>query len=345
MPGVKPDLGGNNDWWPILFVGRHIVDEGARLYAWKLREELSCALDAVDWSRYRMIDADGPDVIEKSFWWLTASPKIWSFSNIEVGSEQSYTIHAKSGAPRRVPANFAAAKAGDLVIGYEAAPVKKAVALCEIVRNDGKNLYFKKVRDLLDPVPYAEVKGDDVLSGSQFVKNPNGSLFALTEEQYERVLELAGEDEPAAPAEAVERFTDERFLEQVYVSSEDLQTMKRLLKRKKNLILQGAPGTGKTFCARRLAWAIMGQADDSRIDVVQFHQSAAYDDMVAGYRPADGGGYEPVAGEFLRFCDKAARDPEGRPWFFIIDEINRANVSKVFGSFSCSSRRAIAANL
>lgn len=331
MPGVKPDLGGNNDWWPILFVGRHIVDEGARLYAWKLREELSCALDAVDWSRYRMIDADGPDVIEKSFWWLTASPKIWSFSNIEVGSEQSYTIHAKSGAPRRVPANFAAAKAGDLVIGYEAAPVKKAVALCEIVRNDGKNLYFKKVRDLLDPVPYAEVKGDDVLSGSQFVKNPNGSLFALTEEQYERVLELAGEDEPAAPAEAVERFTDERFLEQVYVSSEDLQTMKRLLKRKKNLILQGAPGTGKTFCARRLAWAIMGQADDSRIDVVQFHQSAAYDDMVAGYRPADGGGYEPVAGEFLRFCDKAARDPEGRPWFFIIDEINRANVSKVFG--------------
>lgn len=296
-----------------------------------VQEGCEYRLGAADQNLHHLDGADGSDVIEKSFWWLTANPRIWSFSNIEVDSEQSYTIYSKSGAPRRVPANFAAAKAGDLAIGYEAAPVKKAVALCEIVRNDGENLYFKKVRDFLDPVPYAEVKGDDVLSDSQFARNPNGSLFALTEEQYERVLELAGEDEPAAPTEAVESFTDERFLEQVYVSSEDLQTMKRLLKRKKNLILQGAPGTGKTFCARRLAWAIMGQADDSRIDVVQFHQSTAYDDMVAGYRPADGGGYEPVAGEFLRFCDKAARDPEGEPWFFVIDEINRANVSKVFG--------------
>lgn len=267
----------------------------------------------------------------KNYWWLTASPRIWSLSSSKPGAEQSYTIYTDSGSPRRVHANFLNVKPGDVVIGYEATPVKKVVSLCEISKSsDDKNIYFKKVRDLVEPVSYAEVKADEVLSQSQFIKNPNGSLFALTKEEYDRILELSGEDSPIAPTTKSEPYGDTDFLEEVYVSERDLHTMKRLLDRKKNLILQGAPGTGKTFCARRLAWDIMGEKDDSRICQVQFHQSTSYDDMMAGYRPTEGGGFEAVPGEFLRFCDRAARDP-GRPWFFIIDEINRANISKVFG--------------
>lgn len=271
------------------------------------------------------------DESSKSYWWLTASPRVWSLSGSKPGEEQSYTIYTDSGSPRRVHANFLNVKPGDVVIGYEATPVKKVVSLCEISKpSDDKNIYFKKVRDLVKPVSYAEVKADEVLSQSQFIKNPNGSLFALTKEEYDRILELSGEDSPIAPTTKGEPYGDANFLEKVYVSERDLRTMKRLLERKKNLILQGAPGTGKTFCARRLAWDIMGEKDENRICQVQFHQSTSYDDMMAGYRPSEGGGFEAVPGEFLRFCDRAARDPE-RPWFFIIDEINRANISKVFG--------------
>ncbi len=273
---------------------------------------------------------------DTAYWWINASPKIWSFSDINVGEEQSYTVYTDTGHPRRIHENFLAVKMGDLAVGYEATPVKKAVCLCTVSRdNDGQNIYFEKVRDFAEPVPYGEMKQDQILADSQFMKQLNGSLFALTKEQFERVLELAGDDEPIKPASDAEPYSDDDFLHsatkgKIYISEDELATMKRLLERKRNLILQGAPGTGKTFCAKRLAWAMMGERDNSRIEFVQFHQNTAYDDMMAGYRPADGGGYEPVEGTFLRFCDRAAKDPSHK-WFFIIDEINRANISKVFG--------------
>lgn len=276
-------------------------------------------------------DQDPNPDLERNYWWLTASPKIWSLSAIHPGEEQAYTIYTESGTPRRVHSNFLAARKGDLVIGYEATPVKAVVAVCEISRDtDEKQIYFKKLRDLSSPLPYSAVKADEVLSQSQFVKNPNGSLFRLSKEEYERVLELASDDDTPRPTSQAAPYDDASFLDEVYVSAQDLETMKRLLWRKKNLILQGAPGTGKTYCAKRLAWDIMGEKDDSRICFVQFHQSTSYDDMMAGYRPSEDSGFEAVPGEFLTFCDRARRDPK-RPWFFIIDEINRANVSKVFG--------------
>lgn len=125
-------------------------------------------------------------------------------------------------------------------------------------------------------------------------------------------------------------YTDAQFLQEVFVSKSDLIAMKGLLERKKNLILQGAPGTGKTYAAKRLAYAMMGEEDDSRIGFVQFHQSYTYEDFVIGYRPNGEGGFDIQPGVFADFCARAVRD-SGRSYFFIIDEINRANISKVFG--------------
>ena len=130
--------------------------------------------------------------------------------------------------------------------------------------------------------------------------------------------------------EADEHYTSTDFLDEVFLSLEDLDQMLGLLRRKKNLILQGAPGTGKTFAAKRLAYALMGQTDDSRVEVVQFHQSTAYEDVVVGLRPTAEGGFAAAEGVFARFCRRAAADP-GRDYVFIIDEINRANISKAFG--------------
>ena len=130
--------------------------------------------------------------------------------------------------------------------------------------------------------------------------------------------------------EADEHYTSTDFLDEVFLSLEDLDQMLGLLRRKKNLILQGAPGTGKTFAAKRLAYALMGETDDSRVEVVQFHQSTTYEDVVVGLRPTAEGGFAAAEGVFARFCRRAAADP-GRDYVFIIDEINRANISKAFG--------------
>ena len=102
------------------------------------------------------------------------------------------------------------------------------------------------------------------------------------------------------------------------------------LQSRKNLILQGPPGTGKTFIARRIAWCLIGRKDNGPIEMVQFHQSYAYEDFVEGYRPTDDGGFTLRDGVFHRFCERARGNPD-TPHVFIIDEINRGNLSRIFG--------------
>lgn len=127
-----------------------------------------------------------------------------------------------------------------------------------------------------------------------------------------------------------EAYTAEQFLEDVYLAPDDYEDLKGKLLHKKNIILQGAPGVGKTFSAKRLAWSIMGCKDESRVKMVQFHQSYGYEDFIMGYRPCCDGGFELKYGPFYDFCKQAARDIY-RDYFFIIDEINRGNLSKIFG--------------
>lgn len=124
-------------------------------------------------------------------------------------------------------------------------------------------------------------------------------------------------------------YTKKDFLKEVYMSEERYEQLRGVLLNKLNVILQGAPGVGKTFCARRIAWSIMGCADDSRIQMVQFHQSYTYEDFIMGYKP-DGEGFALREGVFYRFCKRAEADPANK-YFFIIDEINRGNLSKVLG--------------
>ena len=124
-------------------------------------------------------------------------------------------------------------------------------------------------------------------------------------------------------------YSARQFLKEVYMPEERYDAIVGLLRTKKNIIMQGAPGVGKTYAAKRLAYSMMGVKDVSRVKLVQFHQSYSYEDFIEGYRPS-GAGFELVKGAFYSFCKKAA-DDEDNEYFFIIDEINRGNLSKIFG--------------
>ena len=124
-------------------------------------------------------------------------------------------------------------------------------------------------------------------------------------------------------------YTAADFLRDVYMEKAQYDDLAALLRRKKNIILQGAPGVGKTFAAKRLAYSMMGEKDTSRVMMIQFHQSYSYEDFIMGFRPSENG-FVLKTGPFYDFCKKAADDDEN-DYFFIIDEINRGNISKIFG--------------
>ena len=326
------ELGTNEEcWWPILFMGKPADKDDEGVFIWRLREELNTALDQIDLSTVQLYAAGENKDNVCGYWWLTANPKIWSFSNIKVGEEQNYTLYNENGNKRRVFQNFLDVKVGDIIIGYEANPVKKIVAIGRITQeNDGKSIYFTKTEGLSVPIEYSILKEAPELEKMEFFVKPNGSLFKLTKGEYDFIMDIIREENPIKQPDAVNPpYAKSDFLSKVYMNEERLDVLISLMKAKKNIIFQGAPGVGKTFTAKKLAYAMMGEIDENRIEMVQFHQNYSYEDFVMGYRP-DGAEFKLTDGIFYRFCQLAANNPD-KDYFFIIDEINRGNMSKIFG--------------
>lgn len=136
-------------------------------------------------------------------------------------------------------------------------------------------------------------------------------------------------DDEEPPVMEYPTYDAEEFLEEVFMDVDSYETLVALVRNKKNVILQGALGVGKTFAAKRLAYSMMGVKDPNRVMMVQFHQSYSYEDFIMGFRPSENG-FELKRGAFYNFCKEAEIDSDNE-YFFIIDEINRGNLSKIFG--------------
>lgn len=191
--------------------------------------------------------------------------------------------------------------------------------LKELIEGGAKGLFYNRKLEL---------------NQGAYLTESTPSLLSILNRAYQeyagRQLPYVPEDDGVTSAEAeFEPYTLEHALEELFLDTETAEEIMLLWLAKKNIIIQGPPGVGKSFAAQRLAFAMMGVKDRSRLGFVQFHQSYSYEDFVEGFRPT-AGGFELKAGKFVEFCRKAEADPK-RPYVFIIDEINRGNLSKIMG--------------
>lgn len=276
---------------------------------------------------------EGNSVPEENcnYWYLCTNPKMFSIMDWPVGDTQEFTLKNDNGNKRQRPQNFIDAKAGDKVICYASSPIKQVTSLAIVSREqDGETIEFEKTETLPYPIDLKTIHSTSELQNVEGLPNFQGTLFKLTKDEYDKILDLVRESNaPVNQKSNYEPYTEEDFLNEVYLPNGEFYRLKNLLINKKNIILQGAPGVGKTYSARRLAYAMMGEKDDSRISLIQFHQNYSYEDFILGYKPS-GDTFELQRGIFYKFCINAANDPNN-DYFFIIDEINRGNLSKIFG--------------
>lgn len=285
------------------------------------------------------LEKNNDDAEPLNFWWLNANPKIWSISNHNEGQRQTYTTHNEKGNKRRIYKYFEAAKPGDLIIGYESTPTKQIKAIYEVTNGihntaNGEEIEFELIEKLEIPVHWNDLKNNAALQQCEVFINNQGSLFKLTEDEYDIIREIIDNKNIIAEklllTSNIKKYKFAEDSDKPFISEHDFLQTVTLLRRKKNIILQGPPGVGKTFIARKLAYEIMQEVKDANIEMVQFHQSYSYEDFIQRLRPTQKGGFDLRDGIFYSFCQRALAHPD-RPFFFIIDEINRGNLSKIFG--------------
>ncbi len=227
----------------------------------------------------------------------------------------------------------------------------KVVELMEISDEELSVTYEKTgASKVLNQIDFAR----NDLAHEGFISNGTKGIWALTElgMSVEMTLKLAGlihmkwvkinsakrKGEPIPDIDLSKfykkkdylKYTKSDFLKDVFVTETEYDKLRSLVLKKKNIILQGAPGVGKTFLAKRLAYSIIGEKNENRICMVQFHQNYSYEDFIIGYRPSADGSFELNHGVFYNFCERCKENPDEH-YFFIIDEINRGNLSKIFG--------------
>lgn len=276
----------------------------------------------------------------KNYFWLTAKPSIWSVENIKGGGAVNYTAYNEKGNKRRIFSAFENAQPGDKILFYESTPRREVVAQGEVVQGlhvvdeegfeDGvQGVSFRFVSEVT-PISWEAICEVEELQESSPIKNAaQGSLFEITKEEYETILSL----EPTAWVnEEVDipqvSFEKDLTIKNLYFEERELllKRVRTALRTGKHIILTGPPGTGKSKLAKQICNIL--EAD--------YEMSTATSDWstyetIGGYRPNSDGTLAFNPGHFLRcFKDGLTNRPLNK--WLIIDEMNRADIDKAFGS-------------
>lgn len=322
-------------------VWQFILDEYVRLYPDLIPvfEKHNLSFNIGSETSNVQTDEEVSEDEETNFWWLNASPSIWKISGVEVGQKQTYTTRNERGNKRRIYKYFEAARPGDYMIGYESSPVKKVKALMQITKGihqsekEGEVIEFEVTEKFEVPVSWSELSGHPGLQECEVFINNQGSLFRLTEDEFDLIRDMLDtkniEHERVLDGIEVKPYNFSEDPDKPFVSGDKFGEIVNLLRRKKNIILQGPPGVGKTFIAKKVAYELMGEKDPRKIETVQFHQSYSYEDFIQGLRPGKNT-FDVRNGIFYNLCQLAKSNPK-ESYFIIIDEINRGNLSKIFG--------------
>ncbi len=192
----------------------------------------------------------------------------------------------------------------------------------------GANNVNQNTKVLVSFDPDRQIDGHPVLELKPLPESGGENPVVEPERKVKKVEPRVEKPDASRPAP----YTKQDALKELFLEEHQFDEMLGGLREKKNVVLQGAPGVGKTFVAKRLAFALMGSKDLKRVEMVQFHQSYSYEDFIQGFRPTPNGHFEAKYGIFYRFCSRAQEEEaQEKPYVFIIDEINRGNLSKIFG--------------
>lgn len=269
-------------------------------------------------------ESDSATTSDTHYWFLVTNPKFWDAKTLAIGDTTFYTFY-ENDEKRKIFENYKMARPGDKMLIYQSHPQKHIIGLAQVSAIvPDKELHFTKTAELATPISLEELQAIPELSNIQGLKQRfRGSLFKLTQSEYNTILKLISDKNPNLII--TETPTED---ETTFMSDTQIKEIISLLRNKQNIILQGAPGVGKTFNAKKLARRLGATADT--ITTIQFHQSYTYEDLMMGYKPNANGGFDIRYGAFYNFCKRAASNPD-TPFVFIIDEINRGNISKIFG--------------
>jgi 5-methylcytosine-specific restriction enzyme B len=331
----------NLRWWPILYLGRNISkDNKLGTFEWKLREELVLALEQVN--------------LEHISLYVDPSTAIWKISHgtESTGISNTYkkrflerniivvhgTTKAKGGSLVTQGESFMySMKKGDyfyLCFGNEVKLLGRVTSDSIIENSEMTNQWYERPYEIIK-----ESVSDKPYTGEEKWWTPNHNSTCIKVDDLEAFEELILKPYFEMEISTLfkshgleiiyEKYSKQDFLDEVFMSEKRYEMLTTVLSNKLNIILQGAPGVGKTFTAKKLAYSIMGEKDESRIKLIQFHQNYSYEDFILGYKPFEDG-FELKRGVFYQFCQEAMNQPD-KEHFFIIDEINRGNLSKIFG--------------